>query len=262
MSSALNGGIRIHYEVRGEGLPIVLHPGAVGDLSAWEKAGYLAALRDYKCILIDPRGQGQSDAPENVEAHTIQNYASDVIAVLDKVGVYRTSFFGWSNGGRVGFYLCADQPGRVGALITLGSCVDLDPKFSRGFVDSLRERGIAGYLESAEAEEKTRFPGWLRENFLNSDPEMFALQVEGLSKWKSAAAAAPSIRSPTLLITGGEEYPDSDCQKIANQIPAGAQLVVLRNLGHVGAFLRSDLVVPYVRDFLSRVQFGMDRRFS
>jgi pimeloyl-ACP methyl ester carboxylesterase len=262
MPYALNGGIRIHYEVRGEGNPIVLHTGGLGDLSVWENAGYVSGLQDYKCISIDPRGHGLSDFPENVAAHTVKSYVSDVIAVLDQLGVYRTSFFGYSDGGRVGFELCAVNPGRITALITLGSCVDPEKESSIQLANFLRERGIDAYINSAELEEHLKFPGWLRENFLKSDPEMFALEVEGFSTWGGAKALAPRIRTPALILSGSLEDPNSDCQKIVNYTSAGAQLAVLRNLGHIGAFLHSEAVLPHVRDFLSRIQFGLDRRYS
>ncbi len=261
MPYALNAGIKIHYEVRGQGLPILLHTGGLGDLSAWEKAGYLEGLKDYKCILIDPRGHGSSDSPENVEAHRMKDYVSDVVAVLDSVGVYRSSFFGYSNGGRIGFSLCADFPGRISALVTLGACID-PGNGSRQLADFIRMKGMSAYFSSIEARERTRFPLWLRENFLNGDPEMLALEIEGFSKWEGVRAIARRIGTPTLLLTGGQEDTGMRCLKISSQITSGAQVVVLRNLGHFGAFLRSDLVLPHVRDFLARVQFGTDRRFS
>jgi pimeloyl-ACP methyl ester carboxylesterase len=262
MPYALNGDVKIHYAVTGEGLPILLHPGGLGDLSLWEQAGYVSGLPGYKCIVMDPRGHGSSDYPESVQAHRVKDYVSDVIAVLDHLGIYRSSFFGYSNGGRVGYALSADHPGRVTSLITLGSCVDSDKLSSEEFAHFLRSQGVAAFLGSAEAQEHTRFPAWLRENFLRSDPEMFALEVEAFSRWEGVRATAPRIRSPTLILTGSREDPESDCLSIASMIPAGAQLVVLRDLGHIGAFLRSDMVLPHVRDFLSRVQFGMDRRYS
>jgi pimeloyl-ACP methyl ester carboxylesterase len=248
--------------VRGEGFPVVLHSGGLGDLSCWDMAGYISGLRGYKCILIDPRGHGSSDSPEAVEAHKISDYVSDVVAVLDRLGVCRTAFFGYSNGGRVGFALSASHPGRLTALIAMGSCVDLDRESVDELSKFLRSEGIVAYLESAEAEEKTRFPRWVRENFSAGNPEMFALELEGLLSWEGVGAVAKKINVPTLLLTGGLEDPDSDCQKLASKLPAGAQLVILRNLGHIGVFLRSDVVLLHVRDFLARVQFGLDRRFS
>ena len=262
MPYALNGGVKIHYEVRGEGLPIVLHIGGLGNLSVWESAGYVAGLKGFKCILIDPRGHGASDAPEDPLAHRVNDYVSDVVAVLDHLGIYRAAFFGFSNGGRVGFALCAKSPGRVTALIALDACVDPEETRARQLARFLRNRGIQPYYENLEAGERRKFPLWLRENFLAGDPEMFALEVEGFALWEGSHRLAQKITSPTLLLTGGLESSQSTCRTLADLIPAGAQLVVLKNLGHVGAFLSTDLLLPHVRDFLARVQLGLDRRYS
>jgi pimeloyl-ACP methyl ester carboxylesterase len=262
MPHALNQGVKIHFEVRGEGLPLVLQTGGLGDMGLWEGAGYLEGLRGYKCILIDPRGHGSSDHIEDLEAHRMRCYVSDVITVLDQLGVYRASFFGYSNGGRVGFALCAAHPGRVTALIAMGSCVDFDRESSLQYASILRDRGLEGIIEVEQAADRARIPLWFRENLLKDDPEMLALDAEAWADWEGAKRIASRISAPTLLITGSSEDPGSDCVKIASLIPSGAELMQLPDLGHLQIFLQSHRVIPRVRDFLSRVQFGLDRRLS
>ena len=59
MSYANNGGVRIHFEVEGEGPALVLQHGFTESVQDWYEAGYVEALKsDYRLILIDARGRG------------------------------------------------------------------------------------------------------------------------------------------------------------------------------------------------------------
>ena len=58
MPQISNQSVNIHYEVEGEGSPIMLVHGAFGSLEDLKEFGYAARLRgDYKVILIDLRGR-------------------------------------------------------------------------------------------------------------------------------------------------------------------------------------------------------------
>ena len=57
MPYAINQGIRIHYQVEGEGPPLVLQHGLFWSMKGWSRVGYVDALRtNYRLILIDARG--------------------------------------------------------------------------------------------------------------------------------------------------------------------------------------------------------------
>ena len=61
MPHANNQGVRIHYEVEGDGPPFVLLHGGLSNLEVWYEIGYVESLKkDYKLILIDARGYGAS----------------------------------------------------------------------------------------------------------------------------------------------------------------------------------------------------------
>jgi pimeloyl-ACP methyl ester carboxylesterase len=64
----------------------------------WSHAGYLERLADMKRILVDHRGRGLSDRTRNPQSHSTDNYVSDVVKVLDELGIERTAFWGYSDG--------------------------------------------------------------------------------------------------------------------------------------------------------------------
>jgi pimeloyl-ACP methyl ester carboxylesterase len=74
-----------------------------GYLESWRERGYTNVLGDdYRLILIDARGHGRSDKPHEPEAYVRELRATDVVAVLDDLGIGKTNYFGYSMGGRIG----------------------------------------------------------------------------------------------------------------------------------------------------------------
>ena len=88
MPSITNHGVRIYYEVIGDGPVLVMHHGTSGSGADWLELGYVDALKaDHRLILLDARGHGQSDKPHDPKAYDPALRASDVIAVLDELDV-------------------------------------------------------------------------------------------------------------------------------------------------------------------------------
>ena len=110
MPYANNHSVRIHYQVEGEGPPLVLQHGFTSSLQNWYAYGYVAALQQkYQLILIDARGHGQSDKPYDPAAYALQRRVEDVLAVLDALQVENAHYLGYSMGGRIGFGIAQRQ---------------------------------------------------------------------------------------------------------------------------------------------------------
>ena len=124
-----NDGVRIHYEVEGDGPPLVLMHWLTGSLEDWRVFGYVDALKEnYRLILIDARGQGQSDKPHDPAAYALEKQAADIVAVLDELGVDQAHYFGYSLGAELGWALAKYAPDRLSSLIIGGaSPEDFDP---------------------------------------------------------------------------------------------------------------------------------------
>ncbi|HVH66052.1 MAG TPA: hypothetical protein VM674_08450 [Candidatus Acidoferrum sp.] len=64
------------------------------------------------------------------------------------------------------------------------------------------------------------------------------------------------ITTPTLFLTGEFEDPNDETAQAAGRMPNGRR-IRLAGLGHINAFLRSDVCLPYALDFLAE---AADRR--
>jgi len=130
-------GVRIHYEVEGEGAPLVLMHGTGGSGDSWRQAGYVERLKDrFQCILVDSRGRGQSDYPREQEAYELRTRVMDLAAVLNALEVRKAHFLGYSMGGWIGWGITVYMPQRFHALAIGGFGPASDPYFG-GTVEDL-----------------------------------------------------------------------------------------------------------------------------
>ena len=124
----------------GDGQPLVLQHGLSSNLTRWGMSGYVDVLKgDYKLIMIDARGHGESDKPYDADVYDRKIMASDVVAVLDAEGIDKSHYLGYSMGGSIGFGLAESFPERFHSLIIGG----MHPYAITG-VDVLLERLEAG----------------------------------------------------------------------------------------------------------------------
>lgn len=261
MPEISNKGVRIVYDVVGQGRPLMLLHGWSCDRSWWTEPGYVAKLsRDHLLINVDLRGHGASDKPHDGAAYVGGTHASDVLAVAEAEGLDRFAIWGQSYGGWVAWMTAAAVPSRVPAIITSGAW---DPRpgtdeswrsWDETYGAALREGGtkalIDRYREDDGDEHDTEFPTWARAVTLRADPDaLVAAQARKLAK--EGLSDLEHFPVPALLIAGEREDPDDDAAKVAGLIPNGERLRI-SGRGHGGACQASDLAVPAARSFLDR----------
>jgi pimeloyl-ACP methyl ester carboxylesterase len=117
--------VRIYYEFAGgDGPPLVLLHDSLSSSAIWQQLGYVEWLaEEYRVIMIDARGHGRSDKPDEEAAYTMPLIASDVIAVLDRAGVERAHFLGYGMGGSVAYGLGLHAPERFDSFIIGGGAL-------------------------------------------------------------------------------------------------------------------------------------------
>jgi pimeloyl-ACP methyl ester carboxylesterase len=88
--------------------------GTTGNLNIWRKLGIVDALKsDYKMIIVDDLGHGQSDKPHEPTAYLPDPKSKDIEAILDSLGIETTHYLGYSMGGRFGLDLVLLHTGCV-----------------------------------------------------------------------------------------------------------------------------------------------------
>jgi pimeloyl-ACP methyl ester carboxylesterase len=245
MPFANNQGVRIHYEVEGQGPPLVLQYGQYFPLDVWYELGYASALRnDCQLILVDARGQGDSDKPHDPEAYQIELMVKDIVSVLDELRLEKANYMGYSSGGAIGFAIAKYAPERCRSLIVGGyyPYPDEDPEgdvtFRNGQIEKLEKESTADFVARIERmlarENLPALSNRMRTRMLTHD-------TQALIAWMRHTIGSPSfedilskISVPCLLYYGEHDTGYSEAQRAAQEIPGGS-FVGIPNEGHLEA---------------------------
>ncbi|MFC5830570.1 alpha/beta fold hydrolase [Nonomuraea insulae] len=251
-------GVKLSYQVRGGGPPLVLLQGQANDHRWWDsvRADFDGT---YQSITLDYRGTGDSDKPD--EPYTTRGFATDVLTVLDEVGVERAHVYGTSMGGRVAQWLAAGHPARVGRLV-LGCS---SPGGAHGIERSNEVRRSLAQPDRAAAErallELMYTPAWLATHpgphHTTGDPRMPAHARRrhlAASAGHDAWDALPAITAPTLVVHGTDDVfnPAANAPLLAGRIP-GAELRMVEGARHAYFEEFRQVASPMVLEFLSRL---------
>jgi pimeloyl-ACP methyl ester carboxylesterase len=249
-------GVRLHYDIEGEGPPLLLHLGAGCDSDLWRAAGYTEPLsKKYMCILFDHRGHGKSDRPREVAANHIDRFVDDVGAVLDHLRVESTHFWGWSNGMFVACATAKRIPTRIRSLILGGAMakpVDAPTLkvAAEKRIRNLQEEGWDWLINDFVAEEG-ECPEWMKDRIRATDLEQLILWQRARLDWTETPwDLVVTAKHPTLLLVGELEDGEHLMTEAAAQMKDATE-VRFDGLGHINAFLASERVLPRVEAFLA-----------
>jgi pimeloyl-ACP methyl ester carboxylesterase len=108
-----NDGVRIAYEIVGEGEPVVLVHGFASDrVQNWRAPGWYQTLNGagYQVVALDCRGHGESDKPHDPAMYGHATMADDVVAVIRDAGIGQALLMGYSMGGYISMSLLIKHP--------------------------------------------------------------------------------------------------------------------------------------------------------
>lgn len=242
------GDINIYYEIHGEGEPLVCVNacGLTVELAYKQIPVYSP---EYRLILFDNRGAGQSDKPD--VPYTTEMMADDLAGLLDAIGIDSAHIRGISLGGMIAQHFALRYPKRVRSLILAStSCgsphsIPLDAYTMRLFdIEQMQnltlEERVKGLLRKSMTQEYIdKNPGLFQplEAFMMEKAHQFIMATT-----KQGPAALnhdtyerlPEIKAPTLVIAGDVDQmiPAENSRILASRIP-NAELVILKNTGHV-----------------------------
>ncbi len=107
--------LKIYYEIKGSGDPLLFISGTGSDLR--NKPNFMdgPAPQQFETLAYDQRGLGQTDKPD--QAYTMADYADDAVALLDELGWDKPNVIGVSFGGMVAQELALRHPSRINRLV-------------------------------------------------------------------------------------------------------------------------------------------------
>lgn len=245
-------GVRIYYEVHGEGPPLLLTHGYSSTSAMWQ--GQTAALsKRHRLILWDMRGHGQSDYPADAGAYSEATTVADMLALLDAVGAERAIVGGLSLGGYMSLAFYRAHPKRVRALLI----IDTGPGFKN---DEARAGWNKRALDTAERLERDglsvlQSASRERSTVQHRDATGLALAARGMLTQSDARVIEllPEISVPSLIVVGAEDTPFlAASDYMAAKIP-GAEKVVIPNAGHAVNIDQPQAFLAAVEPFLANL---------
>jgi pimeloyl-ACP methyl ester carboxylesterase len=203
MPAFLNGSIEIAFLDEGPGEPIVLVHGFASSKEVnWAAPGWIATLNGAgrRVIALDNRGHGASTKLyQPAEYHTAK-MASDVLALLNYLGLPRADIMGYSMGARITAFLALEHPGRVGSMVLGGLGMHLIEGV--GLPES-----IAVALETPALADVSDPQGRMFRAFADqtrSDRRALAACIRG-SRQVLTREQAASIAAPALIAVGTKD---------------------------------------------------------
>lgn len=209
------GDVRLHYEIHGDGFPILLFaPGGMRSAASfWRGSEWdpIAALSPYfKVIAMDQRNAGQSRAPVSADDGW-QTYTSDHIALLDHLDIERTHLMGGCIGGPYSFGVIERAPDRVASAV-LQQSIGNDGNNRELFFEMFDQwaNPLKGSMPEVSEDAWTRF----RANMFDQ-PFLYNVSRDFVA----------GCETPLLVLMGSDPYhPESISREIADLAP-NAQLV-------------------------------------
>ena len=249
MPYADNHGVRIYYQIEGQGPPLVLRHGFSMTSEDWREYGYVAGLQNrFTLILMDSRGYGASDKPHDPNDYIWHFLVDDVIAIIDELRLSQVHFWGWSMGGDMAYALAQAAPERLKTVIIGSGCAVgvADPAKPNDFRDSVDQGGSAWLVELW----KQNLPISQAQEARLRQLDIQALSAE-LSAPHSSLESIPPTLSMSCLLYVGQSEDEYDCVLKDSQRIPNVRFASFPSFNHFDTWAHSDAVLPHVLQFLS-----------
>ncbi|RTR05896.1 alpha/beta fold hydrolase [Halomonas nitroreducens] len=264
MPQVENRGVRIAFAESGAGLPIVLGHGFLCSGEMW-RAQVPALAGDYRVINPDFRGHGHSSHLS--EPFTLYDAVSDVIAVLDELGIERAIWCGLSIGGMVALRAALSHPGRVAGLILMDTDAGAETAWHKvkyramgagarafGFRPLLPSIAKLMFGATTRRENRPLVNEWKARVAENHVPSML-MGLEALIQRDSVLDRLHEIRVPALVLVGEEDrsLPVALSRRIHDRLPDSV-FTVIPGAGHLTALEQPAQVNEAIAEFVTSLR--------
>lgn len=240
-------GVHMYYEVYGEGSPLVLLHGGMMTIDL-NFATLIPTLADRHTVIgVEMQGHGRT--ADTGRELTPAALASDVVGLLDHLGIDRAHVLGHSMGGAVALELAVSHRNRVRSVVPISISVRPDGMHEEladpsKHATSTRMPTPQDFADMSEAYKR-----------LSPHPDHFdeflgALSASNadLQGWSDGQLAG--ITAPTLLMLGDHDFTTVEHGALMLRLIPGSQLAVLPGTTHMTITRRADLLIPMLTAFL------------
>jgi pimeloyl-ACP methyl ester carboxylesterase len=247
MPKANADGVAIDYEVRGAGAPLLMICGFRRSRVVWMNGILDLLAQRFQLILMDNRGTGQSDKPQ--DGYSAERMADDAAAVLAHAQLPRAHVFGFSMGGMIAQRVALRHPGLVHGLALAGThcgthgsvpgdkrifdLLRIVPDAQRTAREVAVMQEQAYFVESFRAANRPLLDRMF--DVVNANPTPpHAVQghLKVIAEFEGCADLG-QIKAPTLAIHGdGDPLIPAENSRILAKGIAGAQLYVVPTASH------------------------------
>lgn len=241
-------GVKLYYEVRGSGSPVVLLHGGLNTIETSFSKVLPDLARRYKVVAIEQRGHGHTADSDGPLAYA--RMADDTAALLRHLDLGRADLVGWSDGGIIALLVASGHPQLVRRVVVSGVNTRLDG-LPADSVKWLRETTADGLVKVLRKE--------LREAYDRAAPDgpahwpIVVAKVREL--WLSPVtvekAQLAAIEAPVLVIAGDQDRfatPEHSVEIFRSL--RRAQLWLVPGTGHDTFNARPSWLLPVIADFL------------
>jgi len=231
---------RIHYSLSGDNsLPALVLSTSLGtNFSIWD-AQVPEFEKHFRLLRYDMRGHGQSSVPP--PPYSVPDLASDLLSLVDSLGIDRFHLCGLSVGGMIAMTLALKSPSRLRKLVLCSTAAKIGTAESwNARIEAVRTQGMKEIARATP-------PRWFTPNFQNNSPDVIAAVVRSIESLNpdgyiggccavrdfDGRNTVSEIRVPILVISATHDpvAPPSDGRFLADHIP-GARYLEL-NASHI-----------------------------
>lgn len=251
---------------------LVLLHGFTGSTTNWAHYQPLFAA-DYRTIVVDLLGHGQTEAPTDPDRYTMEQSANDLAGLLTTIAPGPVNLLGYSMGGRLALYFAVHYPYLVQSLILESASPGLADEEARQarihsdeqLAADLEAQGIAVFVERWEnlplfATQQTltsTVQDQLRAQRLRNRPLGLANSLRGMGTGRQPSLWDQlfTITAPTLLLAGEL---DQKFKVIANQMATylpHATVTIVPEAGHTIHLEHPQAFQEHVLTFLQTAAF-------
>jgi pimeloyl-ACP methyl ester carboxylesterase len=243
MPMVMSNGIRIHYEERGDGDPLILIMGLGAPGSRWEDHA-LCYEKYFRCILLDNRGAGDSARP--LGPYTTKMMADDTAGLMLALGIENARIAGISMGSAIAQELALSYPKMVHSLVLISSWSRADRYTQAIFEHFKKMRQLASPADFTQLlqlwiasvpyyeehfEEMREDQTKAHEDYMSVDA--FQAQSDACSM-HNTFDRLDMITVPTLLTVGDADiFTPLRLSVEMHERISGSELLVFKGLGHI-----------------------------